>query len=107
MFYPNAGTPLVFRFESRSNLNVVQREISWLCAILAVSIASLSCDNTPPPVRVLTYQYDSTRDGANTRETVLTPANVNVSRFGKLFSDSVDGYVYAQPLYAGQINIAG
>lgn len=70
-------------------------------------MASLSCDSSSPPLRLLTYQYDTARDGANTRETVLTPANVNVSQFGKLFSDPVDGYVYAQPLYAGQLDVAG
>jgi hypothetical protein len=28
---------------------------------------------------------------------VLSPANVNMADFGKLFSTSVDGRVYAQP----------
>jgi uncharacterized protein (TIGR03437 family) len=58
-------------------------------------------------VNVLTYQYDNSRAGANLNETVLTPANVNQSQFGKLFSFSVDGYVYGQPLYVGNVNIPG
>jgi len=37
-------------------------------------------------VPVLTYHYDNTRQGANTNETLLTLANVNVTNFGKLFS---------------------
>ncbi|HEX3987943.1 MAG TPA: immunoglobulin domain-containing protein, partial [Verrucomicrobiae bacterium] len=47
---------------------------------------------------VLTYQYDNTRAGVNSNETSLTPQNVKTSSFGRLFTDSVDGLVYAQPL---------
>ena len=56
-------------------------------------------------VNVLTYQYDNTRAGANRRETVLTPVNVNVNSFGKLFSHPVDGYIYGQPLYLAGVDI--
>ena len=45
-------------------------------------------------VNVLTYQYDNTRAGVNSQEVILTPANVNASQFGKLFSRSVDGALY-------------
>ena len=41
------------------------------------------------------------------QETILTPANVNSTLFGKLFSVPVDGMVYAQPLYLSAVNIAG
>ena len=58
-------------------------------------------------VSVLTYQYDVSRAGANLKETVLNPANVNAAQFGKLFSDPVDGYVYAQPLYVPAVDIPG
>lgn len=56
---------------------------------------------------VLTYQYDNSRDGANTNEVVLTPANVNSNDFGRLFTYSVDGYIYAQPLYVSHLAIPG
>ena len=56
---------------------------------------------------VLTAQYDNSRTGANTRETVLKPRLVNPSGFGKLFVLPVDGDVYAQPLYVPKLEIPG
>jgi uncharacterized protein (TIGR03437 family) len=56
---------------------------------------------------VLTYQYDNARTGANVREVVLTPSNVNAGSFGKLFAHPVDGVVYAQPLYLGNVTVPG
>jgi hypothetical protein len=57
-------------------------------------------------VNVLTQHNDLSRTGANTSETILTPANVAQS-FGTLFTDPVDGQVYAQPLYVQNLGIAG
>ncbi|HET6328127.1 MAG TPA: fibronectin type III domain-containing protein, partial [Planctomycetaceae bacterium] len=43
--------------------------------------------------------------GVNSSEPILTPANVNSTNFGKLFTTTVDGQVYAQPLYMENVVI--
>jgi hypothetical protein len=58
-------------------------------------------------VAVATWHFDNARSGLNSHEATLSPSNVNVSTFGKLFSYEVDGYVYAQPLYVSNVPIAG
>ncbi|PYU91129.1 MAG: hypothetical protein DMG25_15470, partial [Acidobacteria bacterium] len=58
-------------------------------------------------VNVTTQHNDNSRTGANTQETILTPANANSTQFGKLFSVAVDGSVYAQPLYLSGVTING
>jgi len=52
-----------------------------------------------------TYHFDNGRSGLNYQETVLTPANVNVNQFGKLFSCGVDAFINAQPLYVANLSI--
>ncbi len=58
-------------------------------------------------VGVYTQHNDNGRTGANLRETILTPANVNVRRFGLLFRHVVDDQIFAQPLYVPNLAIAG
>lgn len=58
-------------------------------------------------VAVTTYHNDNLRTGVNVRESLLTPANVNVNSFGKLFTYPVDGQIYAQPLYVPGVAIPG
>jgi hypothetical protein len=50
---------------------------------------------------------DQLRTGLNPSETVLTPANVNVGQFGKLFSYAIDGTADPSPLYVANVNFAG
>ena len=54
-----------------------------------------------------TWKNDVARTGQQNNETVLTPSTVNSSKFGFMFSNPVDGYVYAQPLYMPNLSIAG
>jgi hypothetical protein len=58
-------------------------------------------------VSIWTYHVDNARDGANTNETILNLTNVNSTTFGRLYSNSVDGCVYAEPLYIPNLNIGG
>ena len=68
-------------------------------------------DNPPPPVpgkySVLTYHNDNARDGLNASETLLTPAGVNSTDFGKVGFYAVDGKVDAQPLFLPSQEIMG
>ncbi len=56
---------------------------------------------------VYTYHDDVARDGANTHEFALTPTSVQSGKFGKLFSCSVDGAIYGQPLWVAGVSIQG
>ncbi|MBV8716469.1 MAG: fibronectin type III domain-containing protein [Chloroflexi bacterium] len=62
---------------------------------------------------ISTYAGTFTRDvsneriGNNTTETVLTPSNVNQTRFGKVFGYNIDGTADASPLYVANVNIGG
>ena len=77
-----------------------------LClTLLIVCIAFLSSSFAQLPFP--TSRGDNARSGANTNETVLTPANVNKNSFGRLFSVPVDYVVMAQPLYIPNVNIPG
>ncbi len=56
-------------------------------------------------IAVTTHHNDNGRTGANLQETILTTANVNPQKFGKLFDRQVDGQIYAQILYVNQVSI--
>ncbi|MDB4930134.1 MAG: hypothetical protein JWM10_2618, partial [Myxococcaceae bacterium] len=59
-------------------------------------------------VAVTTFQFDRGRTGANRGETHLTPAAVRAG-FGRVaaFAPSLDGEVYAQPLYLPALAVGG
>jgi hypothetical protein len=50
-----------------------------------------------------TMKNDTFRTGQNLNEIALTTGNVNQKQFGKLFTRTVDGNIYAQPLYVPNI----
>jgi hypothetical protein len=56
---------------------------------------------------VTTQHVDNSRSGSYTTETQLTPSTVTPSTFSRLFTQSVDGQIYAQPLYMQNVPIGG
>jgi hypothetical protein len=56
---------------------------------------------------VFTHHNDNFRTGQNLDETVLTPTNVNMATFGKLFSCAIDGISFASPLYVADVSVPG
>ncbi len=79
----------------------------WICNRAVVLVVVLAPVALAGAQRVITSQYDNARTGANLNETKLTPHNVDVQHFGKLFTLHVDGDVYAQPLFLGGVEIPG
>ena len=70
--------------------------------------ASVTIQNsTSGSLKYTTWKNDNLRTGQQLAETVLTPSNVNSTHFGIKFSELVDGYIFAQPLYLSKLSIAG
>jgi hypothetical protein len=81
-------------------------KISCGLVLLATALLLSQAQAVAQAVNVLTQHNDLSRTGANTSETILTPANISSATFGKLFTDAVDGEVYAQPLYVANLSLS-
>jgi hypothetical protein len=78
---------------------ITRAAICLICLALPI-VASAQVD-------VLMNRNDLNRTGANLKETVLTPVNVNTGQFGMIFKRVVDDQVYSQPLLVTNVKIAG
>ena len=74
--------------------------VTILCALVC-----LITHHATSQTKVTTWHYNNQRTGANTAEKTLTPTNVKVTTFGKLFTQSVDGFIVGQPLYLPSVTI--
>ncbi|MGC9941334.1 MAG: pyrrolo-quinoline quinone [Verrucomicrobiota bacterium] len=89
------------KYPSKFSINAIRK--SYFGPALLALLLMLSPGRA---VNVLTQHNDMARTGANTSESILTTANVGANSFGMLFTDSVDGQVYAQPLFVENLTIA-
>ncbi len=79
---------------------------SFFSSLLVVPLAILlATGGASAQVNVTTHHNDNARTGQNLAETQLNTSNVNVARFGKLFSRAIDSIVWAQPLYVSGVAI--
>jgi hypothetical protein len=76
-------------------------QLLFPCMVFAIALTTAAAQ-----VQVTTFHNDSARTGQNLNEVVLTPANVNLNSFGKLYSFPIQGNVYAQPLYVPGVQMS-
>src|SRR5882724_11437941 len=93
-----------FRWRRSKNRELRETMKKFVRILLLVAVLG-AASGSHGQVSMLTYHNDNMRTGANTNETILTPANVGSNTFKRLFARGVDGYVYAQPLVAAGVNI--
>jgi hypothetical protein len=72
-----------------------------------VSMSITVTGSLPTPPSVTTWGYGVQRNNVNTSEYILTPTNVRVATFGKLFAYAVDSYIYGQPLFVPKVVVNG
>jgi hypothetical protein len=86
-----------------TNLRIAYQSLAWPWILIPILMMGLRTGAQS----VTTSQYDNVRSSADRVETILTPRNVNVRHFGKIFTLKVDGDVYAQPLFVAGLEIPG
>lgn len=79
----------------------MERKLTTLALLLLAGCSSAF------PQNVLTGNYDNARTNANLSESQLNPATVTPVTFKQIFTLSVDGQIYAQPLYMQNVQLPG
>jgi hypothetical protein len=113
---PN-GNPTVGTFSTTATPGIPPNAIDYIPPPTAGPHTITATANNGPPASAtvevtdfagtFTWRNDNSRSGVNGKELALAPATVSPSRFGKLFSCTIDGYAYAQPLYVPNLPIPG
>jgi hypothetical protein len=89
------------KFLHQCGCGVLARQLPSLCLatiLLAVPAAHAA-------VNILTNHNTLANTGENLHEKVLTPHNVVVGKFGKLFVTRLNGVDYGQPLFVSHVDI--
>ena len=109
---PTGGTFSQAQTLNNANVTFTAPTTAGVFTVTATSVSdptktgSLQVGVTSLP-GVFTYHNDAARDGVNAQEYALSPGNVSTASFGKLFSCSVDGAIYAQPLWVSNLTVGG
>ena len=77
-----------------------RRAITWVVALVSASVAAIG-PGAVGGADVVGNSNNTLRNGWYPNQSSLTPAVVTGGTFGRLFSATVDGQVYAQPLVLG------
>src|SRR5579859_5035599 len=111
---PSDAVPKSFQLKDqlkeRPTMSVAYCRASLRLALPLLALAALAFPARPAlatPPFVTTQHNNNLRTGTNSKETILNPATVNSSTFGKLFTLILDASVNGQPLYVPGLTING
>jgi Immunoglobulin I-set domain len=106
----NASTYVIASATAQDTGAQIKVQVSNTLGSMTSNPATLTVNANVAPTgnaTVLTFHNDVARTGQNLNETVLTPANVNSTNFGKIGFLTVDGLVDAEPLYVSSLTVSG
>ena len=104
---PGSGGAIKKSKKAASARSVKPQSSSGPFTASGVSILSVTLHAGNGFAGTLTQHNDIYRTGQNINESTLNSTTVKSGSFGKLFSQPVDGYVFAQPLYVPNVSIGG